>query len=132
MTERIGEVTVRTRIQYRDKIGRFAKLLDAAAEATARELTDRGVEFAKQNAARFRKTGELERGIVPRYAGKVGYIESNAPHAHPIEAGSIPHAIPRGDTTIMHPGNEAQPYLAQVEKQLAAVAPGIAAKHYPG
>lgn len=130
MSESIGTVSVRTRIQYRDKIGRFAAVLDAAAEATARELTDRAVELARQNAPV--KTGALRDGIQPRYAGKAGYVESTVPYAHPVEKGSIPHAIPRGDHIIMHPGNEAQPYLAQVEKQLAPEAPGIATKHYPG
>lgn len=132
MAEEIGSIVVRQRIQYRDKFGRFAAILDAAAEATARELTDRAVEFAKQNASRFRKSGELEAGIGPRYAGKVGYVESTAPHAHPIEAGAVAHAIPRDGNIIMHPGNAPQPYLAPVEKQLAVVAPGIVAKNYPG
>jgi hypothetical protein len=131
MADDIGGITVRTHIQYRDKFGRFAKLLDAAAVATARELTDKAVELAQQNAP-F-KSGELRAGIRPRYAGKVGYVESTAPHAHPVEAGAIPHAIPtRRGKTIMHPGNEAQPYLAPVPAQLAPFAPGIAKKHYPG
>jgi hypothetical protein len=130
MADDVGTITVRTKIQYRDKFGRFAAILDEAAEATARELTDKAVELAKQNARRFRKTGELEAGII-RYAGKTGYVESTAPHAHSLERGAIAHAIPRGDKTIMHPGNAAQPYLEQVPGQLQAYAPGIVQKHYP-
>jgi hypothetical protein len=128
----IGEVTVRTRVQMRDRLGRFVAILDAAAVATARELTDKAVELAKQNAPVL--SGELREGIRPRYAGKVGYVESTAPHAHPVEKGSIPHQIPgafgRADG-VMHPGNQAQPYLEQVPAQLQPFAPGIAAKHYP-
>ncbi len=130
----IGTVTVRTRVQYRDKFGRFARMLDEAAIAAARELTDKAVELAKQNHAPHSRTDRLMSGIRPRYAGKVGYVESTAPHAHPVEAGAIAHQIPGSfgrDGSVLHPGNDPAPYLAQVPGQLQAYAPGIVAKHYP-
>lgn len=130
MAEEIGEITVRTRIQLRDRFGRFMAILDGAAEATARDLTDKAVELAKANAPV--KTGELRDSIEARYAGKVGYVEATAPHAHPIEAGAIAHVIPRDGHNIMHPGNAAQPYIAPVEKQLVPFAPAIVKRNYPG
>lgn len=132
MADVIGHITATTHLQYRDETGRFRAVLDRAAVNTARDLTNKGVELAKRNARRFRKTGELEAGIEPVHMGKKGRVDSTAPHAHPIEAGAVPHAIPRGDSIIMHPGNEAQPYLAPVGEQLAPFAPGILAKNYPG
>lgn len=134
MADEIGEITASVHVQYRDQLGRFARILDEAAERTARDLTDKAVELAKQNARRFRKTGELEAGIVPVYMGKSGRVDSTAPHAHPVEAGAIAHEIPGGfgrDQGVMHPGNQAQPYLEQVPGQLQAFADGIVERNYP-
>lgn len=121
------------RIQARDKLGRFYKRMDGAAEASARDLVDRGVELAKANAKHFRKTGRLEEGIVADYHGKVGYVRSTAPHAHPVEKGSVAHvennAFGKGKG-VMHPGNKAQPYLDQVPAQLAREAEGVIRRNY--
>lgn len=134
MADDIGGITVTTHVQMRDQFGRFAKVLDEAAVKSAKDLTDKAVELAKRNAARFRKTGELDRGIVPEYMGKKGRVDSTAPHAHPIEAGAIAHEIPGGFGRaggVMHPGNAAQPYLEPVGEQLGAFADAILEENYP-
>jgi precorrin-6B methylase 2 len=134
MADEIGTITASTSIQMRDSIGRFQAILDRAAEASARDLTDKAVELAKRNAERFKKSGELEASIGPVYQGKKGKVEATAPHAHSIEAGAIAHSIPnafgRGQA-VMHPGNQAQPYLEPVPKQLQPYADGILQRNYP-
>lgn len=109
------------RIQARDNSGRFVRLLDGARDEATRRMTDRAVELARQNARPMRKSGRLEAGIVADYRGGVGYVRSTAPHAHPVEKGSLPHDIPHAfgqDEQAHHPGNKAQPYLDQVPSQL--------------
>lgn len=135
MADEIGEITVQTRVQLRDKLGRYLATLDAAAERTAKEITDKGVELARQNHAPHSRTGELSEGIIAEYHGKAGLIRSTAPHAHPIEKGAIAHMIPNAfgrDEPVLHPGNKAYPYLRQVGTQLQAFALGIAKRNYPG
>lgn len=125
----IGEISVRTRIQLRDRFGRFSAQLSEDAVQTAKDLTDKAVELAKAHAPV--RSGFLRDTIQPAYAGKVGYVEVGAPYGHAIEKGAIPHAIPRGDHIIMHPGNAAQPYLEPAGRELGQYAEGIVQRNYP-
>ena len=126
------DVPLEHHIQYRDAAGRFAKLAERDAERITNAMLDRAVELAQENAMEFSKTGGIMRSIkkVPR--GKRGSIVADHPGAHSVEKGAVPHTIPDAfnkDKPVMHPGNEAQPFLEPAVHQLASEADSIARRH---
>ena len=74
----------------------YEKALSKAAEEVTHELTQTGVEIAKQNAMYMDiyDSGELVEGIVAEYAGGFGakyakgYVHSTAPHSAFCEFGT--------------------------------------------
>lgn len=129
----MADLPVRIQIQHRDKIGRFAKLLDEAGTRSMEEMRE-FVEDAAKAAAPVR-SGYLRSMIRARMQGtRQIVLESLAGYAKPVEEGSMPHHIPDAfgrDDGVEHPGSGAQPYLRPAVQALDGAAEGILRKHYP-
>lgn len=124
-----AEARLETRIQARSQQGRFVALADRDAERIATDLADRGAEFAKQNARRFRRTGSIERSIRAEGTGKTRRVVADHPGAHSVERGAVPHVIPNAfgkGKPARHPGNDPQPFIGPVAGQVKREADAIA------
>lgn len=145
-------IAVSNRVVARNSIGQFIRDCDQAAEATAKELVDRGAELSRKMAPsghkRDSRTGKLKNSIHTRMLSRTsGEWYAEARHALAIERGAAPHEISGqvtffwdnqgrwwnpGSNTINHPGNAPQPYLLPAYQIVAREAMQVAKKHYPG
>lgn len=121
-------VGVTSRIHLRDRTGRFAALIDEAAQAAVDQASRDGVALAKEFAPRGR-TGLLAAGIHTITRGKHlgGFATAGVREAMPQETGARAHVIeshegPFGalankedgfysSHAVMHPGNPAVHYM---------------------
>lgn len=128
-------------VRMRDRIGRFAAIIDAAGVGMAHDMVETTARFAHENAP----VGPGRKDYVrrPKLSGSIGFrmtsakagvIEAKTGHAGPQEKGAGPHPIPNAfgmGITVMHPGNAAQPYLRPAYIQLQPLLPGMLEKWYP-
>lgn len=133
-------ITVKTNVQFRSNLGRFAALQGRNAEGAARDMVETAADLAYENApvgpARkdYGRREKLTSSIEGRMTGRTtGVVEADAGHAAAIESGAAPHEIPNAfgsGQTVMHPGNEPQPYIRPVLAQLQPYLPGILRKWF--
>jgi hypothetical protein len=116
----MGGVAVRTRVQFRDSMGRYASNVERGGEEAQRELGEIGAALAKALAPK--RSGALAGGI---HATGHGFATGGTGHDLPQEEGAGPHPI--GDPgqilgnreddfgpvrgPVMHPGNPAVHYM---------------------
>ncbi len=131
----------RTTVQYRDRSGRFAKLLEAGDAGMARDMVETTARFAHEGApvgparADYDRREKLSGSIEHRMtSATAGVVHARAGHAGPQELGAGPHLIPNAfgsGQPVMHPGNAPQPYLRPALTKLRPLIPGMLKRWYP-
>lgn len=133
--------TAKTTVQYRNNLGRFAKLIEHGSEGMARDMVETTADFAHEGAPvgparsdygrREKLSGSIEGHMTSATAG---VVKAHAGHAGPQELGAGPHEIPNAFGSghpVMHPGNAPQPYLRPALERLRPLIPGMLRKWYP-
>jgi hypothetical protein len=133
---------VSAQVTFRDNMGRFMGLCDAAARTSAEELAQQMERRAKRRApsgpARddYGRRMKLRPSISAVILGRAWWaVVARAEHAEAIEKGAGPHMIPNAfgrGVPVLHPGNAAQPYLLPSYEAARASWRRILAKNYPG
>lgn len=116
----MASIAVKTRVQWRDEMGRYAARVDQGAEEAQSDLSKLGATLAKALAPRRR--GVLAGSI---HSTGHGFATGALPHALPQEEGAGPHPIGEPGQTlgnkedgfgpvkgpVMHTGNPAVHYM---------------------
>ncbi len=114
-----GAVRVRTRVQWRDEMGRYTARVDEGAEEAQRELSEIGATLARALAPR-------RRGIL------AGSIQSTG---HGFATGALTYALPQEEGAGAHPIGEPGQVLGNREDEFGPVRgpvlhPGNPAVHF--
>lgn len=134
-------IEARMQVQFRNRLGQFAALCDAAGVSMARDMVETTAAFAHEEAPvgpgrhDYGRRPKLTSSIHGRMtSAKAGVVEAKTGHALPQELGAGPHLIPNAfglGIDVMHPGNAPQPYLSPALRHLQPLLPAMLAKHYP-
>lgn len=128
-------------VQYRNRFGRFAALLDAADASMARDMVETTSRLAHEGAPvgpgrddygrRPKLSSDIQHQMTSATAGVVGV---SGPNSASQETGAVPHPIPNAfgsGETVMHPGNSPQPFIRPALTKLQPLLPAMLRKHYP-
>lgn len=129
-------------VTFRDNMGRFMGLCDAAARTSAEELARQMEKRAKRNAPSgpgrtdYGRRPKLRPSIHALVLGRAWWaVRADTGHAEAIEEGAGPHMIPNAfgrGIPVLHPGNAAQPYLLPAYEAARRSWQRILARNYPG
>lgn len=133
---------VSAQVTFRDNMGRFMGLCDAAARTSAEELAKQMQARARRRAPSgpprddYDRREKLRPSIHALVLGRAWWaVRADAGHAEAIEKGAgahmIPNAFGRG-VPVLHPGNAAHPYLMPAYEAARASWRRILAANYPG
>lgn len=131
----------RATVQYRNRFGRFDRLIGQGTEGMARDMVETTAQFAHEGAPvgpsredygrRELLSGSIEGRMTSATAG---VVHARAGHAGPQELGAGPHIIPNAfgrGLPVLHPGNAPQPYIRPALQKLRPLIPGMLRKWFP-
>lgn len=112
----MGDVTVTTRVQWRNALGQFSNDIDRAGELAIEEASREGAALAAAMAPK--KSGWLAGAIEAFGAGASGgWRFTGVPHGMAQEKGARPHPIPLEDDPDKILANKAEGFFAKGQVQ---------------
>lgn len=154
---RVGDISIQNRVVVRNNFGQFIAACEAAGVKTVDTILEEGVEVARDLAPVGHKTDRRttplrESFFIEKLSGTSGVFGNFARHALSIEKGARPHPITGSPyllfyweearrmwipglmgepDVVMHPGNDAQPFLRPAYRIVMKRAMDIARRYYP-